>query len=79
MMPWPHPLVLDGEILTCTTCGAYRGWIILSTRDQIWLRCRTGHQQHEQRLDTTWYDQHAGPPGGHFATAAECLRHLGHP
>jgi hypothetical protein len=79
MMPWPHPLVLDGEILTCTTCGAYRGWIILSTRDQIWLRCRTGHQQHEPPLDTTWYDQHAGPPGGHFATAAECLRHLGHP
>ncbi|MEU5833060.1 hypothetical protein ABZ820_05125 [Streptomyces diacarni] len=78
MMPWPQPLVLNGEMATCTECGAYRDWLILSTRDQIWLRCRAGHQQHETRLDTAWYNRHAGPADATHATFEDCLRHLGH-
>ena len=57
MMPWKQPLVLDGEMVACAECGAYRDWLILSTRDQIWLRCRVGHQQQETRLDTAWYNR----------------------
>ncbi|GAA2672763.1 hypothetical protein GCM10010400_38550 [Streptomyces aculeolatus] len=78
MMPWPQPLALDGELVTCTGCGAYRDWLILSTRDQIWLRCRAGHQHHETRLDTAWYNRHAGPADATHATFEDCLRHLGH-
>lgn len=78
MLPWKQPLVLDGEMATCAECGAYRDWLILSTRDQIWLRCRTGHQQQETRLDTAWYNRHAGPAEGTYATFEDCLRHLGH-
>ena len=61
MMSWKHPLVLDGGLVTCTECGAYRDWLILSTRGQVWLRCRAGHQQHETRLDTAWYIGTPGP------------------
>ncbi|HEX5569089.1 MAG TPA: hypothetical protein VFY14_19585 [Streptomyces sp.] len=78
MMPWKQPLVLDGEMVTCTGCGAYRDWLVLSTRDQIWLRCRAGHQQHETRLDTAWYNRHAGPADATFSSFEDCLRHLGH-
>lgn len=78
MMPWKQPLVLDGEMVTCAVCGAYRDWLILSTRDQIWLRCRAGHQQHETCLDTAWYNRHAGPADATHATFEDCLRHLGH-
>lgn len=38
MMPWKQPLVLDGEMATCAECGAYRDWLVLSTRGEIWLR-----------------------------------------
>ncbi|MFJ1911138.1 hypothetical protein ACIOGX_04275 [Streptomyces sp. NPDC088147] len=78
MMPWKQPIVLDGEMVACVECGAYRDWLILSTRDQIWLRCRTGHQQRETRLDTAWYNRHAGPADATHATFEDCLRHLGH-
>lgn len=78
MMPWAKPIVLDGEMVICTRCGAYRDWLVLSTRDQIWLRCRAGHQQHEPRLDTAWYNRHAGPADATHATFEDCLRHLGH-
>jgi hypothetical protein len=78
MMPWKWPLVLDGEMAVCIECGAYRDWLILSTRDQIWLRCRAGHQQQEMRLDTAWYNRNAGPADATHATFEECLRHLGH-
>lgn len=78
MMPWQQPLILDGEMVACHECGAYRDWLLLSTRDQIWLRCRTGHQQHEARLDTAWYNRHAGPADATHATFEDCLRHLGH-
>ncbi|MFP8903884.1 hypothetical protein [Streptomyces atacamensis] len=78
MMPWPWPIVLDGEVVACADCGAYRDWLILSTGDQIWLRCRAGHQQHEARLDTAWYNRHAGPADAHHTTFEDCLRHLGH-
>ncbi|MBW1597241.1 hypothetical protein [Streptomyces sp. JJ38] len=78
MMPWMHPLVLDGEMVACFECGAYRDWLILSTRDQIWLRCREGHQQQETRLDTAWYNRSSGPADATHATFEDCLRHLGH-
>jgi len=78
MMPWPQPLVLGGEMVACAECGAYRDWIVLSTRGQIWLRCRAGHQQQETRIDTAWYNRHAGPADATHATFEDCLRHLGH-
>ncbi|WAU04038.1 hypothetical protein STRNI_002261 [Streptomyces nigrescens] len=78
MMPWPQPIVLDGDMIACAECSAYRDWLILSTRDQIWLRCRQGHQQQETRLDTAWYNRHAGPADATHATFEDCLRHLGH-
>ncbi len=78
MMPWTQPIVLDGAVVACAGCGAYRHWLILSTRDQIWLRCRQGHQQQEIRLDTAWYGRHAGPADAHHETFEDCLRHLGH-
>ncbi|MFE5934264.1 hypothetical protein ACFQ69_02700 [Streptomyces sp. NPDC056470] len=78
VMPRPQPLVFDDEIVTCTECGEYRDWLILSTRDEIWLRCRAGHQQVEPRLDTTWYNRAAGPADATHATFEDCLRHLGH-
>ncbi|MFF7413283.1 hypothetical protein [Streptomyces lydicus] len=78
MMPWAQPIVLDEEMIACAECGAYRDWLILSTRDQIWLRCRQGHQQQETRLDTAWYNRHAGPADATHATFEDCLRHLGH-
>ncbi|CAM5464456.1 hypothetical protein SMICM304S_00352 [Streptomyces microflavus] len=66
MMPWPWPIVLDEELVACAECGTYRDWLVLSTRDQVWLRCRAGHQQHEPRLDTAWYnrDVQGGRAGG---------------
>ncbi|MET8658635.1 hypothetical protein [Streptomyces griseus] len=78
MMPWKQPLVLDGEMVACAECGEYRDLLILSTRDEIWLRCRAGHQQQETRLDTAWYNRHAGPADATHATFEDCLRHLGH-
>ncbi|MER6465768.1 hypothetical protein ABT278_35610 [Streptomyces sp. NPDC001228] len=78
MMPWAQPLVLDGEMAACAECGAYRDWLILSTRGEIWLRCRAGHQQQEPRIDTAWYNRHAGPATGTYATFEDCLHHHGY-
>ncbi|MDF3142135.1 MULTISPECIES: hypothetical protein [unclassified Streptomyces] len=78
MMPWRQPIVLDGEMVACAECDAYRDWLILSTHDQIWLRCRAGHQQQETRLDTAWFNRNSGPADATHATFEDCLRHLGH-
>ncbi|MCC9706141.1 hypothetical protein E4N62_13215 [Streptomyces sp. MNU76] len=78
IMPWKQPLVLDGEMVACAECGTYRDWLILSTRGQIWLRCRAGHQQQETRLDTAWFNRNSGPADATHATFEDCLRHLGH-
>ncbi|MGK4906463.1 hypothetical protein [Streptomyces albus] len=78
MMPWRSPLVIDGEVAACPECGKYRDWLILSTQDEVWLRCRAGHQYRETRLDTAWYNRHAGPADATHATFEDCLRHLGH-
>lgn len=78
MMAWPWPIVLDEELVACADCGTYRDWLVLSTRDQVWLRCRTGHQQHEPRLDTAWYNRNAGPADASHETFEDGLRHLGH-
>jgi hypothetical protein len=78
MMPWPQPIVLDGDVVACDGCGVYRDWIIISTNDQVWLRCRAGHQQYERRLTTAWYNRHSGPTDATFGSFEDCLRHLGH-
>ncbi|MFJ4828771.1 hypothetical protein ACIP79_02355 [Streptomyces sp. NPDC088747] len=78
MMPWKQPLVLNGEMVACSECAAYRDWLILCTRGRIWLRCRVGHQQQETRLDTAWFNRNRGPTDATHATFEECLRHLGH-
>ncbi|MER7684521.1 hypothetical protein [Streptomyces sp. NPDC097610] len=78
MMPWKQPLVLDGEMVACAECGTYRDWLILSTRGQIWLRCRAGHQQQETRLDTAWYNRNSGPADATHATFEDGLCHLGY-
>ncbi|MGW4289621.1 hypothetical protein ACWEIK_22120 [Streptomyces sp. NPDC004673] len=78
MMPWKQPLALGDELVACQECGAYRDWLILSTRDQIWLRCRAGHQQQEPRLDTAWFNRNSGPADATYATFEECLHHHGH-
>ncbi|MCZ4101325.1 hypothetical protein G3I60_40130 [Streptomyces sp. SID13666] len=75
---WKQPLVIDGKMVACATCGTYRDWLILSAHDQIWLRCRAGHQQQESRLNTAWYNRHTGPADATHATFEDCLRHLGH-
>lgn len=78
MMPWAQPLVLDGEMAVCASAARTGTGFILSTRGEIWLRCRAGHQQLETRIDTAWYNRHSGPADGTFATFEDCLRHLGH-
>ncbi|MGC0328062.1 hypothetical protein RKD23_001052 [Streptomyces sp. SAI-170] len=78
VMPWTQPIVLDGDMVACAECGAYRDWVIISTQGQIWVRCRQGHMQPETRLDTAWYNRHAGPADATHATFEDCLRHLGH-
>ncbi|WP_190009609.1 hypothetical protein [Streptomyces griseoviridis] len=78
MMPWPQPIVLDGDVVACEGCGAYRDWIIIATNDQVWLRCRAGHQQRERRLTTAWYNRNSRPADATHATFEDCLRHLGH-
>ncbi|AXG80818.1 hypothetical protein [Streptomyces paludis] len=77
MMVWKQPLILDGEMAACAVCGAYRDWLVLSTRGQIWLRCRAGHEQQETRLDAAWYNRNSGPTDATHATFEDCLRHLG--
>lgn len=78
MMRWETPLVIDGEIRECPRCGAYRDWIVLSVRDQIWLRCRAGHETLETRLDTAWYNRSSGPMDRWHPTLEDGLKHLGH-
>ncbi len=78
MMTWQWPLVIGGEVVACAECGAYRDWIIFSMRDEVWRRCRAGHQRLEPRLDVAWYNRNAGPADGLHATFEDGLRHLGH-
>lgn len=79
MMPWKQPLVMDGEVRTCSGCGAYRDWIVFCLRDDsIWLHCRAGHETNEPRLDAAWYNRNSGPVDRFHPTLEEGLRHLGH-
>ncbi|MET7712302.1 hypothetical protein [Streptomyces sp. NPDC005407] len=79
MMRWDPPLVIDGEVHTCPTCGAYRDWIVFCMRDDsVWLRCRAGHQMRESRLDTAWYNCNSGPVDQWHPTLGDGLRYLGH-
>ncbi|MFE4664579.1 hypothetical protein ACFRI7_32270 [Streptomyces sp. NPDC056716] len=78
MMPWPGPLVADGEVLTCRQCGTYRDWIVLSQHGTVWVRCRAGHETHETRLDAAWFNRHSGPMQHHHASYEDGIRFLGH-
>ncbi|MEU5159619.1 hypothetical protein AB0G74_08410 [Streptomyces sp. NPDC020875] len=78
MMPWPGPLVVDGEIVTCSRCETYRDWIVLSTQGRVWLRCRAGHETHETRLDTAWFNRNSGPMTEEHGSYEDGIRFLGH-
>ncbi|MFI0743297.1 hypothetical protein ACH4PU_35270 [Streptomyces sp. NPDC021100] len=78
MMPFDKPLVIDGEVRSCPQCGAYRDWVLLSVRDEVWLRCRAGHETFEPRLDAAWYNRHSGPMDRWHPTLEDGLKHLGH-
>ncbi|WP_372404608.1 hypothetical protein [Streptomyces luteireticuli] len=78
MMRYDTPLVIDGEVRACPQCGAYREWVLLSVRDQVWLRCRAGHETLEPRLDAAWYNRTSGPMDRWHPTLDEGLKHLGH-
>lgn len=78
MMRWDRPLVIDGDVHQCH-CGAYRNWIVVNMRDDsVWLRCPSGHETAEPRLDTAWYNRNSGPVDRFHPTLEEGLRHLGH-
>lgn len=79
MMRRQMPLVLDGEVHACPQCGSYRDWIVFTLGDEVWLRCRAGHQALEPRLDTAWFDRNSGPNEARHTSFDEGLRHLGHP
>ncbi|MFD3910732.1 hypothetical protein [Streptomyces sp. NPDC058603] len=79
MMRWMQPLVIDGEVYACPTCGLYRDWIVFCLcDDSVWLRCRAGHQVREPRLDVAWYNRNSGPVDHWHPTFEDGLRHLGH-
>ncbi|MFG3153963.1 hypothetical protein ACGF7W_18205 [Streptomyces sp. NPDC048219] len=78
MMRWDVPLVIDGEVHACH-CGAYRNWIVFNMHDDsVWLRCEAGHETHETRLDTAWYNRNSGPVDHFHPNLEDGLRHLGH-
>ncbi len=78
MMRYDKPLVIDGEVRQCPECGAYRDWVLLSIGDEVWLRCRAGHETLEPRLDTAWYNRTSGPMDHWHPTLEEGLKYLGH-
>jgi hypothetical protein len=78
MMRYDRPLVIDGEVRECPQCGAYRTWVVLLMRNDIWLRCPVGHQTHEPTLDAGWYNRNSGPVDGRHDTFEDGLKHLGH-
>ncbi len=79
MMRWDQPLVIDGEVHACPTCGSYRDWVVFNMRDgAIWLRCRADHYALEPRLDSAWYNRNSGPADRYHPNLEDGLRHLGH-
>lgn len=76
-MAWRRPLVIDGEVRACPQCEAYRDWVVLATKGQVWLRCRAGHETLEPRLDIAWYNRNSGPTDARFDSLDEGLRHYG--
>ncbi|MFF3556211.1 hypothetical protein ACFYXL_22725 [Streptomyces tsukubensis] len=78
MMPWPGPLVVDGDIVTCSRCETYRDWIVLSVQGRVWLRCRAGHETHEAGLDTAWFNRNSGPMTEEHGSYDDGIRFLGH-
>lgn len=78
LMPWNKPLVIGGEVRTCPQCGAYRDWIIISMGEDVWLRCRAGHETLEARLDTVWFNRNSGPLTVWHPTLEDGLESFGH-
>ncbi|MEV7955218.1 hypothetical protein [Streptomyces sp. NPDC088141] len=73
-----EPLIVNGEIRECSECGAYRDWVVLSTRDEIRLHCPAGHTSVEPGLDTAWFNRNSGPMDHHHASLEDALKYLGH-
>ncbi|WP_412078826.1 hypothetical protein ACLF6K_36075 [Streptomyces xanthophaeus] len=61
MMPYWAPLTVDGVVVSCSECGAYRDWLVLNSGDRVWVRCRSGHETPVPGLDAAWYERTAGP------------------
>ncbi|MFG2996616.1 hypothetical protein [Streptomyces sp. NPDC048340] len=77
MMRYWAPLTVDGEVVSCQACGAYRDWLVLNSGDHVWVRCRSGHEALVPGLDGAWYAQNAGPVEGIFASREEGLNSFG--
>lgn len=75
---WGHrPLVIKGDVRSCSTCDAYRDWVILAVEGQIWLRCPAGHTEAEPRLDMAWFNRTSGPIGPTYDSLEEGLKDFG--
>jgi hypothetical protein len=77
MMRHDEPLVINGEVRACPQCSAYRPWVVYITGEDVWLRCPSGHDTHEPRLDAAWYNRNSGHLTGVHASVEDGLRALG--
>ncbi|MCY0931512.1 hypothetical protein OTB20_36085 [Streptomyces sp. H27-H1] len=68
MMRYWAPLTVDGVVVSCSECGVYRDWLVLSSGDKVWVRCRSGHDTPVPGLDAAWYERTAGPVEGLYTS-----------
>ncbi|MFE2146578.1 hypothetical protein ACFXA3_33445 [Streptomyces sp. NPDC059456] len=78
MMRYWAPLSMDGEVVSCNECGAYRDWLVLNSGDRVWVRCRSGHEVLVPGLDGDWYARNSGPIEGVFGSREEGLTSFGY-
>ncbi|MCW2901498.1 MAG: hypothetical protein JWO67_3763, partial [Streptosporangiaceae bacterium] len=52
-------------------------WLLLNSGDNVWTRCRGGHERYEPSLDAMWFDQYCGPTETVHASHEEAMRSLG--
>lgn len=77
MMRYWAPLPVDGAVIACAACGAYRDWLVLNRGDDVWVRCRDGHEQLVAGLDGAWFSRNSGPIEGVFASREDGLAAFG--
>ncbi|MFG2232299.1 hypothetical protein ACGFNX_20180 [Streptomyces sp. NPDC048723] len=78
MMRYWAPLSVDGDVVACNECGAYRDWLVLNSGDHVWVRCRSAHETLVPGLDGDWYAQNSGPIEGVFGSREEGLTSFGY-